>query len=376
MPDSVHSWFSPSMAGRGLGCPPSVRLCENFPDETSTFAQEGTRAHSLCEWKLHEMLGDIRLEVKPEADDAEMERCTDEYADFVEEELNAAKAKTPDARLFIEQQFSLAEYIPESFGTSDAVIVSDDTLEVIDFKYGKGVQADASGNPQLRLYALGSYLLLGSLYDFTKVKTVVFQPRLNHVDSEELALDTLLDWAENYVKPRAKLAYAGEGEFVVGDYCRFCKAGAHCRARATAAFEVIEMSDESPALLTDDEIAPILDKLDNAEKWIASVREYAKAEALAGKKWPGFKLVEGRSIRKITDQIRAASALEKAGYSQEEFTTLKLKGITDLEKLVGKSQLIKILDGLIIKPHGEPTLVKDSDKRDEINPLDDMFKED
>jgi len=375
MPDR-HAWMGGSNAKQGLACTPSIRLCEKYPDETTTFAEEGTRAHALCEWKLHELLGDLHLEVKPSADDMEMERCTEDYKDFVEEELNAAKAKTPDAKLFIEQEFDLDEYIPESFGTSDAVIISDDTLEVIDFKYGKGVQVDATENTQLRLYALGSYTKLGSLYDFSKVKTVIFQPRLNHISYEELELSELLDWAESYVKPRAKLAYAGEGEFVVGEHCRFCKAGAHCRARASAAFEVIDKSDKDPALITDEEIAPILEKLDNAEKWIASIREYAKEEALKGKKWPGFKLVEGRSIRKIPDQISASNALQQAGYAQEDYTTVKLKGITDLEKLLGKAKFTQLLGQYVVKPHGEPTLVKESDKREEINPLDNMFKED
>jgi len=372
---SKHGFCSPSMAKQGLTCTPSVRLCEQFPDETSFFAEEGTRAHSLCEWKLVDLLGELHQQEKPLTDDEEMERCTDEYRDFIEEELNTARAKTPDAKLFIEQQFDLSEYIPECFGTSDAVIVSDDTLEVIDFKYGKGVQVNALDNPQLKLYALGSYLILGSIYDFSKVKTVIFQPRLNHIDSEEMLLTDLLDWAENYVKPRGKLAYEGKGEFVVGEHCRFCKAGVHCRARASAAFEIIEKSEKESALLEDEEIAPILSKLDNAEKWIASVREYAKEEAMKGKKWGGFKLVEGRSIRKITDQIAASSILSNAGYALEEYTTTKLKGITDLEKLIGKAKLVSLLGDYLVKPHGEPTLVPESDKREEINPLSEMFKE-
>lgn len=374
MPDR-HALLGASSAHRWLACPPSARLCEEFPDTPSPYAEEGTQAHALCEWKLHELLGDAEGNA-PVALDDEMERCTDEYKDFIEEELNAAKAKTNGARLFIEQELDFADYVPEGFGTSDAVIVSDDTLEVIDFKYGKGITVNILNNPQLRLYALGAYLALGSLYDFSKVKMTVFQPRVQNVGSEEITVEELLEWAYTYVKPRADLAFNGEGEYCVGDHCRFCKAGGVCRARVEEAFDIIDKTDTAPNLINDEEIPAILDKLDNAEKWISAIRKYAEDKALSGeKKWPGYKLVEGRSIRKITDQLAALDTLEKAGYNAEEVTTVKLKGITDLEKTLGKTQFNELLGQYVIKPQGAPTLVKETDKRPEFNPIEIAFKE-
>lgn len=371
---SKHALLSASAAHRWLECPPSVRLCEHMPDETSIYAEEGTLAHQICEEKLLVLKGELS-EVKTEPKDAEMQRCTDLYRDFVEEEWNAAKSKTKDAALFIEQELQFGEYVPEGFGTSDAVIVSDDTLEVIDFKYGKGVPVDATNNPQLRLYALGAYAALSALYDFKYVVTAVVQPRIDRMGSEKLTVEELLTWAEEYVKPRAKLAYEGKGEFKVGDHCRFCKAGATCRARVEDAFKIIDLSETQPATIGDDEVPDILDKLDNAEKWIESMRQYAERRALEGMKWRGYKVVEARTQRKIINQLEAMSVLEEAGYSQEDVTTVKLKGIGELEKLLGKSDFKELLSGFVVKPQGAPTLVKDTDKRPEFNPVEEAFKE-
>lgn len=372
---SKHALLGASSAHRWLECPPSARLGETLPDETSVYAEEGTHAHQVCEEKLRVLKGEM-AEIKTAPADMEMERCTDFYRDFVNEEWNAAKAKTPDAALIIEQELRFDEYVPEGFGTSDAVIVDDNTLHVIDFKYGKGVPVKAAGNPQLRLYALGAYLALGNLYDFVQVTTTVVQPRLDTVDSEELTVDELLDWAENYVKPRARLAYKGEGRFCVGEHCRFCKVGAVCRARVAEAFEIIERADTEPATIGDDEIPDILDKLDNAEKWITSMRQYAEARALGGTKWKGYKLVEARTLRKIPDQLGAFQALEKAGFDKEEVTVSKLKSLTELEKLLGKAQFKEVLGSFVVKPQGAPTLAKESDKREAINPIAEAFKED
>lgn len=369
-----HALLSASAAHRWLECPPSVRLCEHMPDETSIYAEEGTLAHQICEEKLLVLKGHLDA-VKTEPKDLEMERATDIYRDFVEEVWNAAKAKTKDAALFIEQELEFGEYVPEGFGTSDAVVVGDDTLTVIDFKYGKGVPVDATNNPQLRLYALGAYSALSTIYDFEYVITSVVQPRIDRIGSEKLRVDELLSWAEEYVKPRARLAYDGKGEFKVGDHCRFCKAGATCRARVEEAFKIIDLSDTKPATIGDDEVPDILDRLDNAEKWIESMRKYAETRAIAGTKWRGYKVVESRTQRKIIEQLEALSVLEKAGYSQEDVTTVKLKGIGELEKTLGKSQFNELLGEFIVKPAGAPTLVKESDKRPEYNPVEEAFKE-
>lgn len=376
---NTHAILSASAAHRWLECTPSARLESTMPEETSAYAEEGTRAHEICEYKLRELIGSLPPNaVCPEALDADMAAHTDSYRDFIEEEMSALQAESSDdVMLLIEQKLRFDDYVPEGFGTSDAVLVSDKVLEVVDFKYGKGVYVDAVGNPQLRLYALGAYLSLSALYDFETVKAVVFQPRLNSVTHEELSVKELLDWAAATVKPRAELAYKGEGKYKIGEHCRFCRAGSVCRARAEEAFKVIEQSETSkPPTLSDDEIEAVLGKLDDTERWINAIREYAQNKAVnEGRKWRGFKVVEARTQRKISDPIEAALRLERLGYSQEDITNTKLKGITELERILGKTKFASTLSDLIVKPVGAPILVGASDKRPEINPIADAFKE-
>ena len=374
MPSS-HAMLSASSSHRWLVCTPSMRLEQTLPEEVdSSWAAEGTRAHGLAERKLRKILRQTKR-IRHE-DDEEMERCTDTYVDFVEEEWNVLKAKTKDAALLIEQMLEFDDYVPDGYGTADAVILSDTVLEVIDFKYGKGVPVNAKENPQLRLYALGAYLSFHTVFEFTEVKTVIYQPRLDLITSETISVDDLLKWGEEYVKPRAKMAYAGEGEYVVGDHCRFCKAAAICRARAEEAFKVIDHEQVDPPLLDDSEIPDILDKIPNAESWIEAIKAYARTKAVQeGVKWRGYKLVEARTQRRITDQIAASNAMEDAGYDKEDFTNTKLKSLTDLQKLLGKRKFEEILGGYIEKPKGDPTLVPESDKRPEYNPVEEAFKE-
>lgn len=374
MPSS-HAMLSASSSHRWLMCTPSMRLEQTLPEEVdSSWAAEGTRAHGLAERKLRKILHQTKR-IRHE-DDEEMERCTDTYVDFVEEEWNVLKAKTKDAALFVEQMLEFDDYVPDGYGTADAVILSDTILEVIDFKYGKGVPVNAKENPQLRLYALGAYLSFHTVFEFTEVKTVIYQPRLDLITSETISVDDLLKWGEEYVKPRAQMAYDGEGEYVVGDHCRFCKAAAICRARAEEAFKVIDHEQVDPPLLDDSEIPDILDKIPNAESWIEAIKVYARTKAVQeGVKWRGYKLVEARTQRRITDQIAASNAMEDAGYDREDFTNTKLKGLTDLQKLMGKRKFEEILGEYIEKPKGDPTLVPESDKRPEYNPVEEAFKE-
>lgn len=374
MPDR-HALLGASSSHRWLCCPPSARLEELVPNKSTKFTEEGTKAHAICEQLLHAFLNGEKM-AKPEDVDDEMWRCATGYRDFVEEKFNEALAKTKDSKLFIEQELDFAEYVPEGFGTSDAVIVSDDTLTVIDFKYGKGVAVDANDNPQLRLYALGAFLKLGPLYDFALVESAVYQPRLDSVSIEYISVADLVQWAEDYVKPRAELAFKGEGEFCVGEHCRFCRVGATCRARVVEAFEVIDKVDTRPELIEDDEIPAILDKLDNAEEWIKAIRAYALDSATKGTKWKGYKLVESRTKRKIINPIEALEKLEQAGYDREDITTLNLKGITELTKVLGSAKFKELLADYVVKPQGSPTLVHDTDERPEIDLIAEAFKED
>lgn len=373
---SNHALLGPSSSHRWLVCTPSARLEEQFPNTTSKYAEEGTLAHSLCEAKLRRFLGnDVEI---PTPANKEMDVLTTAYADFVEEELNAAKASCPGAALLVEQEFDISEYVPEGFGTSDAVIVADNVLTVIDFKYGMGVQVEAYENTQLKLYALGSYVMLESLYQFNEIRMIIYQPRIGNISEDTISVKDLLDWAENCVKPQAKAAFNGEGECVSGDHCKFCRAGAVCKARAESIFPVFKHEKITAPILSDAELPSLMQKFDETRSWMDAVESYALKKALdEGYQWEGFKLVESDTKRKIVDQIEAGNRLKSAGYNPDEYTNVKLKGITDLERVVGKKKLHEMLDDLIVKPAGVPTLVPNSDKRKAISSRAEIvFKED
>lgn len=293
-----------------------------------------------------------------------MEEATDFYRDQVVEILASAGK---DAELMVEQRFSLNRWAPESFGTSDAVIIGDGKIEVIDLKYGKGVRVSAKNNPQLRLYGAGAANLFEGMYDFNTVRMTIIQPRLDHVSTEELSLEELMTWMKDVVKPAAREAYDGTGEIDAGDWCRWCPAKAVCRKRAEKNLELAKMEFKSPDLLSADEIGEVLRKAEELSKWTSDVQAYALDQALAGEHFDGWKLVEGRSNRTITDQIKAAELLKAAGFDEAILYKHELYGITQLEKNCGKKKLTEVLGDLITKPQGKPVLVPESDKREEIN---------
>ena len=370
-----HARLSPSASHRWINCPGSVHLAEQCPPQGgSTYTAEGTEAHALAELKLRkfneEGTGDFfdkqleKARSEFEYYCGEMEEATDFYFDIVTEKLIQGG---PDAELMIEQRFSLDKWVPDSFGSADAVIIAGNTIEVCDLKYGKGVKVDAVGNPQLRLYGLGAAELFGDLYDFDTVRVTIIQPRLDHVSTEEISLEDLKDWAENWVAPAAKLAMSNTDEVHCGDWCQFCPAKAICRERAEANLELARHDFKKPALLTDEEIGEILRQAEEVQKWVADVSAYALEQALAGKQYEGWKLVEGRSIRKYADEIKVADTLKAAGYDEALLYERKLNGITNMEKLVGKKKLTELLGNLLVKPAGKPVLVPESDKREAIN---------
>lgn len=372
MPEK-HARLGPSAAHRWIECPGSVVLSEQCPvPAPSEYAEEGTIAHALAELKLRKYLGELRGAAytakfkkiqNSEHYNNEMEEATDFYVDAVLERLAAAG---DDAELLVEQQFSLDAWVPESFGTSDAVIIGGNAIEVIDLKYGKGVRVDAKGNPQLRLYGLGASGLFGDLYDFETVRETIIQPRLDSVSTEEIALMDLTAWATEIVAPAARLAMNDTDITSAGDWCRFCPAKAVCRTRAEANLELAKMDFKESPLLTDKEIGDVLRKAEELEKWVADVKGYAQEQALAGKHYDGWKLVEGRSIRKYADELKVAEALKQAGFDEAILYERKLYGITAMEKIVGKKKLTETLGDLIVKPAGKPTLVPESDKREEL----------
>lgn len=373
----THARLSASSAFRWINCPGSVALSDQVPQPGgSAYTEEGTTAHALAELKIRLLSGEttreeyekrLRSIQANEYFNAEMDEATDFYAQIVMEHLAAAGKDGKDTGLLIEQQLSMVDWVPSGFGTADAVIIGGHTIEVIDFKYGKGVKVDAVGNPQLRLYGLGAQALFGELYDFDTVRTTIIQPRLDHISTEELPLKELLLWGEEEVKPRARMAMDGTDYTACGEWCRFCPAKAVCRTRAEANLELARHDFKEPALLTDEEIGGVLLMADELQRWVADVSQYALDQALAGKHYDGWKLVEGRSVRKYSDELKVAEKLKAAGYDEALLYERKLNGITAMEKIVGKKKLTQLLGDLIIKPAGKPVLVVQSDRREAIN---------
>ena len=362
-----HALLSASSSKRWLNCTPSARLEEQFAEETgnSVYAEEGTAAHALAEHKLKRCLK--RRSKRPVSDYQcdEMEECTDGYVSYAMEQVELARQECKDPVVLIEQRLDYSAYVPEGFGTGDLLIVADRVLTVVDLKYGKGVAVDAEWNPQMMLYGLGALELFGAIYDIDTVRMTIYQPRLESVSTWEISVPELMEWVETELKPKAQLAINGKGEFKSGSWCRFCKAKDTCRARAEEYLRLAQMEFKAPALLTDDEIAEVLKVADELARWSADVYAYAQDEAVTrGKKWDGFKLVEGRTCRKYTDEEEAAEAAVAAGYT--DIYKKSLIGITEMEKLMGKKRFAEILGKLVYKPQGKITLVPESDKRQEV----------
>lgn len=381
-----HSLLSPSAAHRWLACPPSARLHaklnERLGETESSFAREGTQAHALAELKLRLAIGEINKfrfdaekkllgEFPPYAD-----KNTDVYVDTVLEKLYAAQKICPDARLFVEQRLDMSPWAPNCFGTSDAVIVSDQTLEVLDYKNGQGVPVDAVGNPQARLYALGAYNIFGCLYSFKHVRETIIQPRLDSITEETLLIEQLLQWGES-IKDRAQLAWRGEGEFSPGEHCRFCAAKAICAARASQAMRIFENGFDSPDVIPEENIAGILKVADMAEAWIHDIRSYAYAQAMKGEKFDGFKLVRGRApARKWTNEQEVIDQMARAGYSREQYTEEpKLMSVAALEKSIGKTAFKALLSPLTQQGDAQLILVPETDKREEFASADMAFSD-
>src|SRR5690625_3282526 len=360
-----HAILSASGSHRWLKCTPSARLELEFDDTSGEAAAEGTAAHELSEYKLRNALN--RECEKPSSvyHSDEMEFLTDGYVQYILEVIEEVKQKTKDPLILIEQRLDFSNYVPEGFGTGDCVIVGNDVVHVIDFKYGQGVLVEAETNPQMMLYALGALNLFDGIYDIEQVCMTIYQPRRENLSVFTIAKEELLDWANNVLQPKAELAFAGKGEYVAGDWCRFCRASVKCRARAEANLKVAKYEFKKPPLLTDEEIADILTSIADLTKWTNEITSYATSAAVNhGKEWPGFKVVEGRSIRKYTNEKDVEEAAIKAGY--EDIYKKSILTITNMEKLMGKSKFNEILGQFVMKPKGKPTLVPLSDKRPEI----------
>lgn len=367
MAAEYHSRIGPSTLEIHLNCTGAYKITADMPGETSEYAQEGTDAHALAEYKLRKALKQ-RAGKRPNSDywSEEMEECTDDYCAYCMEQFSKCKQESKDAIAFVEQRVDLSNYVPGCFGTVDFMAMSDHTLYVTDLKYGRGVMKDAENNPQLMAYGLGALEIAEPIFDVEEVVLTIFQPRLSHISSWTISVNTLKDWAEKVLKPKIEEAIKGEGSFVAGEWCRFCKARNTCRARANYFMELTKMDFEDPALLTDDEVAEVMAKADELSHWVSDVMAYASAQAIEhGKHWKGYKLVEGRSVRKFSvPDATIEEAAKAAGYS--DIYNKSLITLTAFEKLMGKEQFQTILGEFVTKPAGKLTLVPDSDKRPEV----------
>lgn len=362
----AHARFSPSAAHRRLNCPPSLVLEEQFQDEESAYAAEGSAGHALAE---HLIKKHLKIRSKRPVSDYysdDLLEAVDEYVSYVINEIEEAK-RTCKAPIFsVEQRLDASEYVDECFGTADMVIVTDKVAHIIDLKLGKGVAVFAEENPQLMIYGLGILSMAEILYDVEIVRMTIFQPRLNNSSTWDIAPDDLKNWGEEVLKPRGAMALMGAGDFKSGNWCRFCKARNQCRARAEQFLELAKLEFKAPALLSEEEIAEVLKVSDELSKWASDVYAYAQEQAIVhGKEWSGFKLVEGRSNRKYSSEEEVAEAAMAAGY--KDIYKSSLVTITEMERLMGKKEFNKILGHLVYKPQGKITLVPESDKREAIN---------
>lgn len=362
MPPNSHAILSASSSHRWMNCTPSACLEREFADRETEAAAEGTAAHALCEHKLRRALKMRSRKPVSKYDCDEMDGYTDGYVEFVLEQLAQAKLECADPLVLIEQRLDFSCWVPEGFGTGDCLIVADKLLHIIDFKYGQGVLVDAEKNPQMMLYALGALRLFDSLYDITEVSMSIYQPRRENVSTWTISVDELNAWAENVLKPKAELAHKGEGNYLPGPWCQFCKAAVKCRARAEEKLQLARFEFAPPPLLSDEEIEEILGKLDDLTKWASEIQAYAQDAAINhGKVWHGFKLVATRTNRKYTDEEAVIQAAKDAGYT--DIFRKSLIPITEMEKLMSKKEFNRILGALVEKPQGHPTLVPVTDKR-------------
>lgn len=373
MPD-IHAKLSASGAKKWIACPGSVALEAAVEEQPSEYAAEGTAAHSLGEAKIRLAMREYtrakyHKAIKDLSITEEMEDCTDEYRDFVFEAYNEMKREIPDTELLLEQRLTFSDYVPEGFGTGDCVIINNAHLYIIDLKYGKGVRVEAKDNPQLRLYALGVLETYGFLYEFQDVKMTIYQPRLDHIDSEVLSIAELQAWGES-IKATAEKAFNGSDECYAGNHCDsgFCKARPFCRAYSEKKLEMARFEFAKPNTLSMEEISDILEEAEALSKWATIIKEYALNEAINGAEIPGYKLVEGRSNRAFTvDDTLIANQLICKGYNDDDIWPRKLLPLGKLEKYLGKKTFQELLGDFIAKPQGKPVLVPLTDARPTIN---------
>lgn len=362
----AHARFSPSSGSRYLNCPPALLLEEQFPDEQSPYAAEGSAGHRMAEYLINKHLK--RRDKRPTSDyfSDELLEAVDDYVAYVIGQIEDAKRICKSPMFAVEQKVNLQERIKDCFGTVDIAIVTTKKIQIIDLKLGKGVTVDAEKNVQLMIYGLGMLDMVEMLYDIETIELTIVQPRIEHFSDWEISVEELKTWGREVLEPGARNALEGTGDFKAGDHCRFCKARFQCRARAEEYLKLAQLEFKEPDLLTDEEMADVLSKADALKKWAEEVYAFAQNEAVTHhKEWPGFKLVLGRTNRKYTDEDEVAEAAKKAGYTDIFKSTLI--GITEMERLMGKKKFKEILGAYVYKPEGKVTLVPETDKREAVS---------
>lgn len=368
--DKKHAILSASSSHKWLVCTPSARLEAQFENEPSDYMKEGTLAHEIAEFKLKNYFfggitkrsfnAQMKKYEKEEFYDKEMQRHTDTYLEYVK---NLALKSSIKPFVAIEQTIDFSNYVPEGFGTADFLMILNDTLYIVDFKYGKGVAVSAEDNPQMKLYALGAFEQYRILYPISKIKMAIVQPRLESISEAEMPAGMLEMWGNVVVRVQAEKAFKGEGEFKPGEHCRFCKAKGTCRARSTENLKSYEEA-KNTAILTNSELGQVLLKTEGLSEWVEDLRKQALSLILKGEDVQGYKAVEGKSNRKIIDVDKAFEILKENGIEEALLYERKPVTLAALEKTVGKKELVEAIGDYIIKPKGAPTLAKESDKRE------------
>ena len=331
---SVHARFSPSAANRRIHCPPSLLLEEQFEEGESIYAAEGTAGHALAEHLVRKYLKRRTKRPTSEFYTDELIAAVDEYVSFVIAEIEEARRACKQPIILVEQRVDASEYVDNCFGTADMVIITDKVAHIIDLKLGKGVEVHAEENPQLMIYGLGVLHMAAALYDIETVRMTIFQPRLYNSSTWDVSPEYLKRWGEEVLRPAGAQALIGAGEFAAGTWCRFCRARNQCRARAEHFLEMAKMEFRQPALLSDEEVSEIIAKADELSKWASDVYAFAQDQAIShGKHWPGYKVVEGRSVRKFTSDEEVILAAQQAGY--KVIFKHSLIGFTEMERLLG-----------------------------------------
>lgn len=383
--ERAHALLSASSASRWMACTPSAVKEDAYEDQSSEFAKEGELAHELAELKLRSKLNMVlaHRSTDKEAKDRcakvdeilsskyyskEMDEHTTSYVDYVIAQFLEARRKDPAAVLLIETRLDFSHIVPEGFGTGDALVIGNGSIEVIDLKYGAGVRVSAYENKQMKLYGVGAVSMFDDLYGFDAVALTVFQPRMDNISTFNTTYEELNRWANDDVAPIAEKAFKGEGELVPGDHCGFCKHKVKCSALLEEARNLFAAATTDPIPdATDEDLLEVYKRADRIAGYLTAVAAHILSEALSGKKWEGFKLVEGRSVRTISDTDKAEEILKEEGFGVEDIYTMKLKGLGDLEKLVGKKRFTEVMSLVISKPAGRPTLAPESDKRPALN---------